>query len=75
MLEVALAKGFERRLGESPLRAQLLLQVHDELLLEVPRAELEATKALVGECMSEAVPLDVPLVVDFGHGRNWLEAH
>jgi DNA polymerase-1 len=49
--------------------------VHDELLLEVPEKELSDTQELVRECMENAVPLSVPLKVDFGHGANWLEAH
>jgi DNA polymerase-1 len=65
----------EARLTQSPLSARLLLQVHDELLLEVPERELEQTTELVRECMTNAVPLKVPLHVDFGHGANWLEAH
>jgi DNA polymerase-1 len=63
------------RLDASGLQAQLLLQVHDELVLEVPLAELEATTEMVKDAMEHAVDLDVPLNVDFGHGANWLEAH
>ena len=65
----------ERRLAGTKLAGELLLQVHDELLLEVPASELEATRELVRDCMENAVPLAVPLKVDFGSGRNWLEAH
>jgi len=65
----------EARLAKSKLHARLLLQVHDELLLEVPESELTETTDLVRECMMNAVPLRVPLQVDFGHGANWLEAH
>lgn len=65
----------ETRLVDSPLAARMILQVHDELLLEVPRSELEATVELVRACMEHAVELDVPLVVDCGWGANWLEAH
>jgi DNA polymerase-1 len=65
----------EARLSKSKLHARLLLQVHDELLLETPASELKATTDLVRECMMNAVPLKVPLQVDFGHGANWLEAH
>ena len=65
----------EQRLTAAPLEGQMLLQVHDELVLEVPLRELEQTTALVKECMEGAVHLDVPLVVDCGHGANWLEAH
>lgn len=65
----------DRRIAEESSPAQLLLQVHDELLLEVPKKHLEATTELVRDCMENAVQLSVPLVVDFGHGQNWLEAH
>ena len=65
----------EARLEDSELAGRMLLQVHDELVFEVPEAEIEATQALVGECMEGAVELSVPLKVDFGWGANWLEAH
>ncbi|QDV08068.1 DNA polymerase I [Planctomycetes bacterium Poly30] len=65
----------DQRLDASDLQAQLLLQVHDELVLEVPVSELEATTKMVKDAMENAVALDVPLNVDFGHGKNWLEAH
>jgi len=54
-------------------RARLLLQVHDELLLEVPLEELEAVRDLVVETMSNAFTLDVPLKVEAETGANWLE--
>jgi DNA polymerase-1 len=63
-----------RRLGEQRLRARLLLQVHDELVLEAPPEELDAVQALVREEMEGAAVLDVPLVVDVGTGGDWLEA-
>ena len=65
----------ETELAGSKLAGRMLLQVHDELVLEVPEKELEATREVVRRCMEEAVVLDVPLQVDFGSGRNWLEAH
>jgi DNA polymerase-1 len=65
----------EAALSASDLKAQMLLQVHDELVFEIPASELEATRALVTRCMEDAVQLDVPLKVDCGHGQNWLEAH
>jgi DNA polymerase-1 len=65
----------ETRLADSTLAGRMLLQVHDELLLEVPRSELEPTVELVRECMEGAADLRVPLSVDFGWGANWLEAH
>jgi DNA polymerase-1 len=54
-------------------RARLILQVHDELLLEVPEEELSKVKPLATELMSNAVKLDIPLKVDASTGYNWLE--
>ena len=54
-------------------RARMLLQVHDELVLEVPEAELNPVELLVVETMSGAFPLDVPLKVETSSGTNWLE--
>jgi DNA polymerase-1 len=54
-------------------RSRLLLQVHDELVLEIPEEELEAVQPLVVDTMSDAFPLSVPLRVDARTGRNWLE--
>jgi DNA polymerase-1 len=64
-----------RALREAGLRARLLLQVHDELVLEVPEAEVEATGALVREVMEGVATLRVPLAVEVGTGRSWAEAH
>jgi DNA polymerase-1 len=63
------------RLRREGLRAQMLLQVHDELVFEVPLSELEAVKSLVVEAMEHAIQLDVPIKVDVGAGCNWFEAH
>ena len=53
----------------------MLLQVHDELIFEVPTKELKKTADVVSGVMSSAAHLDVPLVVDTGTGDNWDEAH
>ena len=53
----------------------MILQVHDELLFEVPEDELEPMREIVRNSMETAVQLDVPLKVDMGVGMNWLEAH
>jgi DNA polymerase I len=63
-----------RRLREEGRAARLVLQVHDELLLEVPDAEVSAAKKLVHEEMCNAYPLDPPLEVDVGVGEDWNEA-
>ncbi|MBT6093986.1 MAG: DNA polymerase I [Rhodospirillaceae bacterium] len=62
-------------LADANSNARMLLQVHDELIFEVPEAELESATALVKGVMEGAAHLDVPLVVDTGHGANWDEAH
>ena len=59
---------------EEGLASRMLLQVHDELVFEVPPAELDAMRALVRTHMEGAAELAVPLVVDLGVGPNWLEA-
>lgn len=60
--------------GEN-LRTRMLLQVHDELVFEVPADELEKVTALVRHEMEHAVELDLPLKVDIGSGENWAQAH
>jgi DNA polymerase I len=62
------------RLREEGRGARLVLQVHDELLLEVPDAEVSAVKELVREEMVGAFELDPPLAVDVGVGDDWHEA-
>lgn len=57
------------------LQTHMLLQVHDELLFEVPQEEVPIVHELIGRHMRSAMPLNVPLVVDIGIGPNWLEAH
>jgi len=65
----------DRALREKGLRAAMLLQVHDELLFEVPREELDAARELIRERMEGVWQLSVPLVVDMGWGENWTAAH
>ncbi|MCK5554832.1 MAG: DNA polymerase I, partial [Alphaproteobacteria bacterium] len=63
-------------LTEARLGAKMLLQVHDELLFEVPLAEKEETEALVKKIMESAgAGIGVPLAVEAGWGDNWAEAH
>ena len=64
-----------RRLNDEGLRSRMLLQVHDELVLDVPKNELDAAQALLKECMEGAADLSVPLEVSMGYGRNWVDAH
>ena len=62
-------------LGKAGLRAKLLLQVHDELVLDVPQDELLQVERLLRDAMTGAAQLSVPLEVAMGHGRTWLAAH
>jgi DNA polymerase-1 len=74
IIKVAMVR-IARRLAAEGLEARMLLQVHDELVFDVPRAELEIVSALVREEMQGAVELSVPLLVEVGSGCNWREAH
>ena len=64
-----------RSLKESKLKAQLTLQVHDELIVDAPTKEADKVVELLTNSMQEAANLDVPLVVDIGIGNNWDQAH
>jgi DNA polymerase-1 len=63
-----------RAIGERKLRSRMLLQVHDELVFEVPPEEIALMRELVCDAMEGVVRLEVPLVVDVGIGENWLDA-
>ncbi len=64
-----------KRLQSEAWQTQMLLQVHDELVFEVPQTELEKATEMIRSEMENAYAIDVPLVVDVGVGQNWLEAH
>ncbi|MCX5748958.1 MAG: DNA polymerase I [Candidatus Saganbacteria bacterium] len=61
-------------LKPAPLRSKMILQIHDELVFECPKEEVEQVKTLVRDLMSTAVPLDVPVKVDIGVGKSWGQA-
>ena len=65
----------DARIRAESLQSRLIMQVHDELVFEVPEEELLRMELLVEEEMSRAVELRVPLKVDISHGANWSEAH
>jgi DNA polymerase-1 len=73
ILKIAMIE-LNRRLEEEKLEATMLLQVHDELVFEVPESELETLDRLVKEVMESAVSLSVPLVTDSSWGKTWYEA-
>ena len=74
IIKVAMVK-LATALEEGEWKSKLIMQVHDELVLDVPKVELEMLSALVKRCMEEAVELNVPLIVDINSGKDWLEAH
>jgi len=65
----------QKALDDNKLNARMLLQVHDELIFEVPEKEVEKTESVVRDVMGSAAKLNVPLEVDIGTGANWDEAH
>ena len=67
--------GVDRALREQGLRSRMVLQIHDELMLEVPNEEIEPVKRILMEQMEKVVSLKVPLTVESNYGKNWLEAH
>ncbi len=74
LIKVAMIN-IHRRLKDEGRKTKLILQIHDELVFEVPEDELEALKGMVREEMEGVVKLYIPLKVDIGVGRNWAEAH
>ena len=72
LIKIAMIDLFEK-LNEHNLKSKMILQVHDELVLEVPKNELEIVKKLVVEAMELGQPLDVPLKVDVNVSNNWKE--
>ncbi|MBF0558704.1 MAG: DNA polymerase I, partial [Nitrospirae bacterium] len=74
LIKIAMVR-FSKALLSGKLSARMLLQIHDELLFEVPEAELNETRELITVEMEAALDLIVPLKVDVGWGKNWAEAH
>ena len=66
--------GVGRRLKEQKMKSRLVLQVHDELLVEAYKPELDQVKKILKEEMEQAASLDVPLEIDMHTGDNWYEA-
>ncbi len=64
-----------KKLQEGKYKTKMLLQVHDELVFDAPLDEVERIKPMIKAEMENAVKTNVPLIVDFGQGQNWLEAH
>ena len=74
MIKVAMINIFNEMYARK-LKSKMTMQVHDELVFEVHQSELEEMKALVKDKMQTAMKLNVPILVEVGVGKNWLEAH
>ena len=74
MIKIAMSRIFDA-LNESGLKTKMILQVHDELVFDVPSGEVDTVKPMVEQHMREAFPMKVPIVVEIGTGQTWLEAH
>lgn len=74
MIKIAMVR-VANALDERGLQSRMILQVHDELVFDMLQEESDVVIPLVKECMVNAIPLNVPVVVDTGIGKNWLEAH
>ena len=74
IIKVAMVR-MQRALEENKLRSRMIMQVHDELVFDVPKEEVAALESLISNAMSNAVELSVPLVVEMATGSSWLEAH
>lgn len=74
MIKVAMVQ-IHRELNRLKLRTRMLLQVHDELVFDLWESEAKEVRGMVELKMCQAIPLEVPIVVELGAGQNWLEAH
>ncbi len=74
MIKLAMVR-VDAALRQGSFRTKMILQVHDELLFEVPEDEVATVRSLIIDAMKNALPLRVPVLVDAGVGMNWLEAH
>ncbi len=74
MIKIAMIR-VNKEFEKKKLQSKMILQIHDELLFDVKKDEVEEVKPIVEHCMKHALKLDVPIVVEMGVGKNWLEAH
>ena len=74
MIKLAMIK-IHRQMNKENLKSKLIMQIHDELLLEVHQDEIDYISKMVIEHMRDAMKLDVPIEIDFGVGPSWYEAH
>lgn len=65
----------QKEIEQQGFAGKMIMQVHDELVFDVPKQEVEAFKEIIQDKMTNAIKTTVPLVIEIGEGRNWLEAH
>ena len=73
IIKLAMVKVY-KALKENNLKTKMIIQVHDELIFDVPKEELEQVKKIVTDVMDNVCPLNVPLAIDINYGKNWAEA-
>lgn len=74
MIKIAMIN-IQNDLADKKMKSKMIIQVHDELVFEAKKEELESLKSIVADRMEKALELNVPVVVDIGLGENWGEAH
>ena len=74
MIKLAMC-AIQNEIEDQKMESKMILQIHDELLFEFPDSEEDSLLKLVVDKMENAMELSVPLVVDYGIGNNWFEAH
>jgi DNA polymerase-1 len=74
MIKIAMIN-IHREFKVQNLAAKMTMQVHDELVFDVPNNEIEIVKPIIMDCMKNAIKTEVPILVEIGSGLNWLEAH
>ncbi|MCK9398639.1 MAG: DNA polymerase I [Bacteroidales bacterium] len=74
MIKIAMIRIYDE-FNHLKLKSRMILQVHDELVFDVHRSELEIVKPIIQDNMQQAIPMSVPILVEMNTGENWLEAH
>jgi DNA polymerase-1 len=74
MIKIAMIR-IHQDIIDQKLNSKMTMQVHDELVFDVPKAEIEIMKNIIESRMKNAIDMKVPILVEVGQGSNWLEAH
>ena len=74
MIKIAMIN-IHHELQKQQLKSKMILQVHDELVFDAHKSELEIIQPIIEDKMKNAIPMSVPILVEMSTGSNWLEAH